>query len=229
MNPIQTFLDKGNSISLNFDHVLSRYLLERTGSGPFTFIQVGAFDGVTCDPLRKYLVKYPWTGVMLEPQPQAFGKLAALYKGRDDISIMNAAINESNGEADLYVVENDALPEWARGMASFDEQNILKHADALPGLAGSIQKSRIKTVSFEQLLADHQFTRVNLLQIDTEGFDAEVLKLFPFSKIKPVIIHFESKHIPVARLENALARLADLGYAIARDGQEDMMAVLREQ
>lgn len=222
-------METGNSLSLNFDHVLSQYLLDRAGTNPFTFIQVGAFDGVTCDPLRKYLVKYPWTGVMLEPQPIAFGKLSALYMGKEEISILNAAISMDNGEADLYVVENDVFPEWARGMASFDEHNIRKHSDALPGLAGSIKKTRIKTVSFEQLLADHQFSRIDLLQIDTEGFDAEVLKLFPFGKIKPEIIHFESKHIPAVQLESTLTRLANFGYALARDGQEDMMAVLREQ
>ena len=36
-----------------------------------TFIQVGGFDGITTDPLYKYITRYGWRGVLLEPQSRA--------------------------------------------------------------------------------------------------------------------------------------------------------------
>jgi hypothetical protein len=66
------------------------------------------------------------------------------------------------------------------------------------------------------------------LNISTSySFDAEIIRMFPFSSLKPSIIHFESKHIPKENLENLLDYLVGLGYDIAPDRGEDMLAVLR--
>ena len=52
------------------------------------FIQVGAYDGVSTDPLRKYIGRCGWRGVMLEPQPGPAGRLRDLYAGNDGIVVM---------------------------------------------------------------------------------------------------------------------------------------------
>ena len=222
-----TLLDKELILYLDFDHVLSRYLFEKDDPSDIRFIQVGAFDGITCDPLRKYLIRYDWEGVMLEPQPTPFAKLKAIYADRKKISLINAVISKENGKADLFIVESDSMPEWAKGMASLDQSNILKHENLLPGLSSTIRKAEVEAISFDTILKDHNFESIDLLQIDTEGFDAEVLKLFPFDKIKPRIIHFESKHIPRPEQERTLTFLTGMGYLIARDRDEDMMAILK--
>jgi len=52
--------------AIEFDDVVCRRMFE---FGPeFSFIQVGAFDGITRDPLRKYISKCGWRGVVVEPQ-----------------------------------------------------------------------------------------------------------------------------------------------------------------
>jgi FkbM family methyltransferase len=43
------------------------------------FIQVGANDGKYVDPLRGYIFKYPWHGILIEPQPDIFAKLRENY------------------------------------------------------------------------------------------------------------------------------------------------------
>lgn len=50
--------------------------------------------------------------------------------------------------------------------------------------------------------------------------------MLPFDKLKPKIIHFESKHIPKDQLEQVLDFLISNGYKVARDREEDMIAVL---
>ena len=59
-------LDAKNLRVVEFDDVVCRRMFE-SGS-QFTFIQVGAFDGVTKDPLQKYINRCGWRGVLIEPQ-----------------------------------------------------------------------------------------------------------------------------------------------------------------
>ncbi len=40
-----------------------------------TFIQVGANDGGPGDPVARYAMSLPWTGVVIEPQPDVFSQL----------------------------------------------------------------------------------------------------------------------------------------------------------
>lgn len=223
---IQPFLEDKAILKLDFDHVLSRYLIEKNDMENFTFLQIGAFDGIMCDPLYKYLIKYPWKGVMLEPQPAPYKKLSRLYEGRSGINVINAAISREKGKVLLYIIESHTAPEWAQGVASFSRENIVKHKDVIPGIENMIKSIEVDAISFESLLNTCPLGQLDLLQIDTEGYDVEILKLFPFHFIKPSIIHFESKHIPKQKLEISLSSLIEMGYFIARDKDEDMMAVL---
>ena len=226
---LKPFLEGDHVMGLEFDHVLSKYLLGLPDPSSLTFIQVGAFDGVECDPLRKYLLRYNWKGVMLEPQPIPFSKLSRQYEGRLELNILNAAIARTNGKANLFILEGDNLPEWTKGMASFEKSNILKHAYLIPDLEKHIKQIEIDTISFEEIFKRNNLKKVDLLQVDTEGFDAEVIRMFPFHLLKPAVIHFECKHIKKDDLENLLADLIQKGYEVAYDRGEDMMAVLPEQ
>jgi hypothetical protein len=60
-----------------------------------------------------------------------------------------------------------------------------------------------ETISFETLLDRFKWSKLDLLQVDAEGFDAEIIKMFPFDRLKPAIIHFEA-NILKAELENLL-------------------------
>ena len=47
------------------------YLMERQGTR-LNFVQIGANDGSYGDPLRPYVLRYPWHGILVEPQPDVF-------------------------------------------------------------------------------------------------------------------------------------------------------------
>lgn len=224
----KTLLKNEHLIQLTFDHVLTKYLYDKNAYENFTFIQIGAFDGVMCDPLYKYLIKHNWRGIMLEPQPMPFQKLKALYVERPKMTLLNAAISKNIGKQLLYTLEGENLPEWAKGMASFSIDNILKHKDLIPEIQDTIKKIEIETVTFENIISDNHLVKIDLLQVDTEGFDANVILMFPFDKVKPSIIHFESKHIAKQELEQLLDYLISKNYMICKDGDEDMLAVIKE-
>jgi FkbM family methyltransferase len=209
---------------LQFDDVICRRMLEARPN--LTFIQVGAFDGVTRDPLRKYIGKFGWRGVLVEPQRRAAAQLRELYGGNEDIVVLQAAIDATRGTRTLFTVRPAAGPEWAGGLASFERESIVKHSALIPGVEEMIGDETVECVPFEDVLARLPCDGLDLLQIDAEGADLYLLSVFPFDRVKPAIIHWEIKHATTAEREDCFEKLVTLGYRLAASGDEDMMAVL---
>jgi FkbM family methyltransferase len=217
-------LEAANLRSIELDDLLCRRMIETRRE--LTFIQVGAYDGVTRDPLRKYVESCGWRGVMLEPQAVAAQELRACYQHNDSVVVLQAALDRVPGTAALYTVDCGGRgPSWAGGLASFDRDCILKHRDLIPGLDRMIRCEKVACVTFDEVLTRVTTEHLDLLQVDTEGADAYILSLFPFERIKPAIVHWEVKHLSFAERTTCLSRLAELGYRFAPSGQEDMVAV----
>jgi FkbM family methyltransferase len=220
-------LDPAALRSLEFDDVVCRQMFE-FGS-ELTFIQVGGFDGVTKDPLRKYIKTCGWRGILIEPQPRAAEQLRELYKGNDRISILQVALDGKSGRRALFTIDSPNAPSWAGGLASFQKENIVKHSGLIPGLESMIREASVDCVTFDKILESIPNERLDLLQIDTEGADGYILSLFPLDRVCPSIVHWEVKHLSTAQREECLERLAGFGYRFAPSGEEDMLAVLDSQ
>lgn len=213
--------------AIEFDDVVCRRMFE---FGPeFTFIQVGAFDGITRDPLRKYINKCGWSGVVVEPQARAANHLRELYGGNDRIVILQAALDGESGRRTLFTVDSPVAPSWAGGLASFQRETVVKHSDLIPGLKTMIREDSVDCITFDKVLGCLQDKQIDLLQIDTEGADGYILSLFPLDRVQPSIIHWEVKHLSTLQREQCLDRLAGFGYRFALSGDEDMLAVLDAQ
>lgn len=217
-------LDRKNLRQLEFDDVICRRMFE-SGS-ELAFIQVGAFDGMVQDPLRKYIANCSWRGVMVEPQAYAAEKLRQLYAGNDRVAIVQAAIDGQAGQRTLYTVDRERAPAWAGALASFQQETILRHADLIPDLATMIRSESVDCIGFDAVLAKLPANRIDLLQIDTEGADADILVLFPFHRLRPAIVHWEIRHLSLRQREECLGRLVEFGYRFATSGDQDMLALL---
>ena len=210
--------------NVEFDDVVCRHMFEHGEA--CVFVQVGAYDGLSTDPLFKYIARCGWRGVMLEPQPRPAEQLCALYEGVEGIVVVQAAVDQARGQRSLYTVECDELPKWAGGMASFNRDHIVKHDYLIPGLAEKIRELKVDCITFDDVLAKLPGERLDLLQIDAEGADGYLLSLFPFDRVMPAIVHWEIKNMTRPQQEAALDLLCSLGYRICRSGGEDMLAVL---
>ena len=220
-------LDAASLRAIEFDDVVCRRMFEVRPE--FTFIQVGAFDGITRDPLRKYICKCGWMGVVVEPQARAANRLRELYRGNDRIVILQAALDGESGRRTLFTVDSQTAPAWAGGLASFQRDTIIKHSDLIPGLETMIREDSVDCITFDDILRRLPSERVDLLQIDTEGSDAHILSLFPFRRVIPAIIHWEVKHLTKTEREDCLDHLTEFGYRFALSGSEDMLAVAFEE
>jgi FkbM family methyltransferase len=216
-------LDPAVQRSVEFDDVICRYMFEHGET--CVFVQVGAYDGVSTDPLRKYIARCGWRGVMLEPQPGPASRLRTLYAEARDIVIMQAAVDAEPGARSLYTVECDELPRWAGGMASFDREHLIRQAHLIPGIAERVRELTVPCVTFDDVLDALPPGRLDLLQIDAEGADGFLLSLFPFERVKPAIVQWEIKNLSRAEQEATLEQLCALGYRVCRSGGADMLAV----
>lgn len=209
---------------LEFDDVVCRRMFEF--GQELTFVQVGAFDGITKDPLHRYIQKCGWRGVLIEPQPRPAAQLRDLYRDNNRIVVLQAALDCRSGKRTLFTVESDNVPAWARGMASFRRDNIVKNSYLIPGLEATIKELTVNCIPFEDVMPRLPSDRLDLLQVDAEGADGQILSLFPFDRVKPAIVHWESKNLSKSQQEEALDMLSKHGYRFARSGEEDMLAVL---
>ena len=72
----------------------------------------------------------------------------------------------------------------------------------------------METITIKELLDRCDFDPIDLIQIDTEGFDHVIVKLIlglaPLQR--PKAINFEHKHIPPVSIEGLFRKLAKSGY-----------------
>jgi FkbM family methyltransferase len=205
--------NEGCELVMEFRFALADYLTQKPA--PF-FLQVGGFDGVTCDPLHETVRRLRLPGIILEPQAWAFARLQQAYADQPQVMLVRAALGPRDGHQTLYKIRDDVeAPHALRGLASFDETVILKHRKRWPGLADAICAENVPTIRFPTLFSQYALPPVDILQIDTEGFDYEVLKLFDVLTRKPPLIHFEHKHLSRSDVNGALALLIGGGYRIA--------------
>jgi hypothetical protein len=84
------------------------------------------------------------------------------------------------------------------------------------GRGAKIDETSVATRTFRTLFANHSVRRVDLLQIDAEGFDCEILKLFDFKSYSPMIVRFEHVHLSRRELAEAATLLVNFGYQLHR-------------
>jgi len=191
-------------------------LLDRIPSshgGDFQLVQIGANDGCTNDPVHKYVRKYGWSGMLVEPIPSVFERLAETYRGVPNVSLENCAVAHADGMVSLYRVRADAgLPAYTQELASFDKRVILKQRRTVPGIARHIVTIEVPARSIRSLFEQHAIRHVNLLVSDTEGFDCQILKMVFEQDCLPDLILFESTHLRPDEKAECARLLVNWGY-----------------
>ena len=183
-----------SELKLRFDHIIS-YSMLKDQNKSLSFIQIGAYDGKSNDPIFRYVTQYEWRGVLVEAQKYAFDLLVKNYSGFNNLCFENLAIGKSNLQFAFYKIKDyiPGLPEWSKRVASFYPDIIAKNS-LLPKDENIVEQITVECISFETLVEKYNIKNLDLLQVDAEGFDYEIIKMIDFNKIKPSIIHFDHKH-----------------------------------
>ena len=75
------------------------------------FIQIGANDGEYGDPLRRFITKYAWRGLLVEPQPAVFAKLQKNYSDhKERLVFENVAIASGVSSIEMFKLAGEHAP-----------------------------------------------------------------------------------------------------------------------
>lgn len=196
-------LSAQETLPLTKSHLLELYCSLKH---PF-FVQIGANDGVTSDPIHEFVVKYKLSGICVEPQLDIFKKLQKTYLGHP-VKCVNAMI----GGGPLYTVKG-IRSKHIDGLATSDKNRLLALApDSL------IEETHPPALSFQDLVKDVE--RIDLLQIDCEGYDYEILKELDFKRFKPGLINLESHYFNEKTRKKCEDLFTENGYRFFRDGRD---------
>jgi FkbM family methyltransferase len=200
-------------------------------SEPKSLIQIGANDGVMCDPLRPYLACSKESNVralLIEPVPFYCDKLRALYEGYPNISVMQVACGAAPGRMPLFFVEpatadqmNGGGPanDWAHGQGSFDrkivqywiERNRFRGKDYVRNIDtyhSSIVSTDVDVVRLADIEMSKDYENL-LVVIDVQGFEVSVVRGIDWD-CPPAFIVFEDDMGKAGQVE---PYLTERGYS----------------
>ncbi len=196
----------------NIKLVLALSILTRPAT---TFVQIGAYDGQADDPGHDYILTGKMNCLLVEPIEASFRKLALTYSGLPSVKLVQAAIGHSDGTTAMFKVKGGSHSESVPtgGLSSFTKAHLLKHG---------VREEDIETVSvpcltLKSLLAKFALEKADILQIDTEGFDAEVVKMALALDCPPDCINFENIHLSLETKAELYHLLEKDGYVFSHD------------
>jgi len=169
-------------------------------------LDIGANDGQTLSNSRA-LIERGWHGCMIEPDYEAFSKLAALYRDNKNIRLVQAAVDTEGGMAQL-------------------------HKSSEMGLVSSL----LETVNKEKFIHDYWVPKItpsqvidilpkgpDVITIDIEGRSFDVLTKFPFGSwiVRAICVEHDNRAVEVAAWGNSI------GYRTVELNAENIIMVRR--
>lgn len=145
-----------------------------------SFIQVGSNDGISNDPLHKYIVGGNWSGFCIEPLPENVKHLKQNYTAFPQVQIIEAAVGD-DGERSIYTINPSKanqlgidIPEWHSQLASFDRDLVVSDIRGVNKYE-ILDEVSVQTISFSTIIGQNKIQKLDLLHIDTEGADWLIL------------------------------------------------------
>jgi FkbM family methyltransferase len=185
----------------------------RAAKGPVYFINIGANDGISGDQMREFILRYKWRGVLVEPVDFVFERLQKAYRRVPQVICEHAAIAEQDGEMPFWFIrQNNVLPPGYDQVGSFNRAQVAQQIGWLPGLEPYIDCKYVRCLTLSTLLSKHAMDRVDIIQIDTEGYDFEVIKQIDFAKFRPKVIVYEHTQLSSSDADDCAKRLLNEGY-----------------
>ncbi len=180
-----------------------------------SFAEIGANDGDQHDFLRPYVEAGGWTGLMVEPVPYVFNRLQRRYGAIPGVTLVNVAVGPAEGRFPFFHLAEapgQGLPQWYDGIGSFSKEEVLSHRDHIPDIDGRLVESVVDTVPLDVLCERHGIDRLDLILLDTEGYDWEIIRGLDLDAWSPRLLIYEHFHLSPGDRRAAREHMAAAGY-----------------
>ena len=181
-------------------------------------IQIGANDGKSDDFLRSS-INIDTNLLLVEPIKSAFDELEKNYSGYKNVKFVNKAIDVVTGKKNIFSVDpkyynlyekkyKSKDVSWLTVLASFHKEHLEYHGVK----SKHIQSTEIDCINFKELIEQYDFQKLDLLVVDTEGYDDVLITNFiQNTDIRPIII-LEWIHIKKNKAEELIELLKSNNY-----------------
>mgnify|MGYP001032367097 CR=1 FL=1 len=199
----------------------------RSSNKPINFIQVGASDGLRWDPIRRFILRDNWNGVLIEPLKPVYELLCSNYSNvkNSNLKFKNCAISAETGSVYFWSYTDDFLDSLSiedrlfyLRKSSLDKAQVKKSLSEIQSDEQCIACYKTASLPLESIIDYHFPDKViDLIFIDAEGFDDHVIRTINFKKCKPKIIIYENHNLGE---RNAIIEydLSENGYFINKIG-----------
>jgi len=220
-----------------------RYLDTFRSQEYVSVVQIGAFTGNTeNDPLFAFLKQNLsdrplWRVIIVEPIAKHFEDLKAAYHGMR-VTLLQCAVAESPGYREMLTLgevdpEDHGFPSWLHQLSSLDEDRMGSRWENYEGDAPTAafflrhaRRERVWCTTVAEILATHGVSRLDLLQIDTEGYDAVIVGSIDLNSVAVRAINYERVLLRTDEEREIRSNLTQQGYKL-RDWGQDTFAVRR--
>lgn len=156
------------------------------------YFQIGTNNGN--DLFRDLVIRdTPDLVILVEPNPQLIDTIRHNYRNIKNVHIFNNAVYYTNNEPiELYVpAKNGIIGTRADNNGRYNDA----HFSLLPmndwGSKSDMAKIQTTSITFDKICSIHNITNIEYLQMDTEGFDSEIIKMIDFSNYTINKLRFE--------------------------------------
>lgn len=226
---------------MQFDGAFSfadlRVTLESLPRGT-SFVQIGAMDGVSFDPIFPVVKGNGWHGVLVEPMPDMFEKLKANYAGCEGLSFVNGAVADYDGIIEMTRIDPEAcekglIVKEVLGISTLmPDRGIIGGAcDVAPDAKEVLEKYKrtleVPCFTLPTLLAREAVQKIDVFVVDTEGADWMVTRQLDLKTYHPRIAYIEYDHISSYEKAACANHFRNHGYRILieKENQANFLAI----
>jgi FkbM family methyltransferase len=183
-------------------------------------LQVGACDGVTSDSIFPYIQAGAIDAYLIEPSSLNFKKLSEFHVGNSNVTLINAAVADKDEKRIFYTIKDEGRWKdngWARQLASFYKEHLIRHKI----LESEIATEEVNCLTLKSVISRYSIKKLDVLLIDTEGYDGEIVKMAMAQGVHPTFVAFENAQLvqmySQEKLEDLYATLTSHNYVWTHD------------
>ena len=206
----------------------SKFLANAVSKLPtdINFLIIGAMDGVKHDGTTPHVREHKeWTGLLVEPVRDQFERLKENFAGYTNLQFENSAITNEAGTMEIKRIPlqyiGKEVPDWADGIST------LKDGLLIDQYQNFMVKEPVNCITFKDLKDKYSINKIDLLQIDCEGYDYDIFKQVWSEGFRPTIVKIEVVNMPKEDLDELTNTLSSTGYDV-RHISDDIVGLLEK-